>query len=201
MVGKECVSIDKVTFPGRITKIGRVLERIVSLTEENFYIGIILKPTPICSLEMMKWFFDRVKQDQKYLISASIFVNANYQLFLEFIKCVDEEVVLFANEGANIQNLPFPVKEFYGVPTEGILFYEQHEDSFINDIHARAKKYQNTLFIACAGTLAKVVAYEGWKVNKTNRYVDVGSALDEFLFGRKTRSYQNPGHPDSRANY
>jgi hypothetical protein len=191
MIGKKCISIDNVTFPGGVVKIGRALEGIVKSVEENLYLGIVFRPTPYCSVDMVKWFFDRVRQDQKYLTDASIFVDANYKSFLELIKGINEEVVLFANEHANIKNLPFPIKEFYGVPTEGILFYEQHEEGFINDIHALAKKYQNTLFIACAGTLAKVIAYEGWKTNRTNRYVDIGSALDEFLFGRKTRPYQD----------
>jgi len=199
MTGKRFVSIDNVTFPGGVLKIGRALERIIISREENFYLGVVFRPTRCCPPEMVKWFFDRVKQDREYLTDASIFVNANYKLFLELIKGVDEEVVLFANEHADVKNLPFPVKEFYKVPTEGILFYEEHEENFINDIHELAKKYNNTLFIACAGALAKVVAYEGWKTNKTNRYVDIGSALGEFLFGRKTRPYQDSNHPDPKA--
>ena len=57
-----------------------------------------------------------------------------------------------------------------------------------------AKKYNNTLFVVCAGPVGDMIVYEGWKENNTNSYIDFGSAFDEFLFGKKTREYQDPGN-------
>src|SRR5205823_522857 len=57
-----------------------------------------------------------------------------------------------------------------------------------------ARRYERTLFLVAAGPMANVLIHTMFGVNPTNRYLDVGSALDELVQGRKTRAYM---HQDS----
>ena len=62
-----------------------------------------------------------------------------------------------------------------------------------------ARRYERTLFLVAAGPMANVLIHTMFGVNPTNRYLDVGSALDELVHGRRTRPYMHLGTDDSGA--
>ena len=56
-----------------------------------------------------------------------------------------------------------------------------------------AKKYSGNLFLIAVGPLSEILIDKMYKNNPNNRYVDVGSSLDEWTHGKITRPYQQEG--------
>ena len=52
-----------------------------------------------------------------------------------------------------------------------------------------AGRHDGRLFLLAGGPLAKVLVARMWAANPSNRYLDVGSAIDRVLFQRSTRPY------------
>lgn len=119
---------------------------------------------------------------------ATIFVNNNYKKFREVLANIKEEVILVANKVWENRNYPFKVKKFFWVPFNVVSFYEKNKEEVLcmcDDIC----KFKNKLVLVCAWPLANIIVYECWKRNKTNRYIDIGSTLDEYIMNRPTRQY------------
>ena len=191
--GKHIKTQDRWIIPAEISNLGKTLKKTLTVWDKNFFYAIPLRPTTVCNSRMIKWFLLNIKQERKYITDVlDSFVYHNYESFFRLVKTINESSILFANMHADIKSFPLKVKEFYRIADDCVLFYEQEENRFIREVQEIAAKYSNTLFIICAGPLGKIIAYEGWKVNPTNRYIDAGSAFDEFLFGKKTRPYQDP---------
>lgn len=190
--------MDNWAIPSRETKLGKALLETIHNPLDGLYYALPLfysyESDVVKSRRILFFYRMHVKQKKRYITSTTIFVNANYKVFLTELKNMNKEVVLFANEHANIDGFPWKVKEYYPISTNCVKFFEEHGDDFIKDIRRLAKKYNDTLFVACAGPLGNIISYEGWKENNANTYIDFGSAFDEFLFGRKTRPYHDPNN-------
>ena len=183
---------------GGETRLGKALLETLRNPLDGLYYGLPIRYSYECTPDRIKGFLlfyrKNTKQKKKYIASTTIFVNINYQVFLESLRTVNPEVVLFANENTNIKDFPWKVKEYYPISTNCVKFFEEHGADLVADVRKLAKKYSNTLFVVCAGPMGDIIVYEGWKENNTNSYVDFGSAFDEFLFGKKTRPYQDPNN-------
>jgi|GEM_PF-713656 len=178
-------------IPARMSKLGKALRLILNFRGDDVYFATSTRPIYTYSVMLDYWYLTRIRQKRKYITEMVLpWAYRDYARFLKIVKAMSEPVILFANKRGKISNFPWPVKEFYGVTDDVVQFFEEHDSGFIEDVRSMAKKYNNTLFVACAGPLANIIAYEGWKANPTNRYINAGSVFDEFLFGRKTSPYQ-----------
>jgi hypothetical protein len=132
---------------------------------------------------------ENVGVPNEQLTWANIFVNSNYQYFLdnflpEFNK---HKIILVANENAKIDNLPFKVEEHIGITNNAFI------DNFDLVKTMPQKDYKNKLFLFCAGPLGNMLAANMWKKNKKNTYLDIGSTLNSYLIGQKNRGYLKGG--------
>jgi hypothetical protein len=82
---------------------------------------------------------------------------------------------------------PLTVREFFPMPTDCAHYWEQNGDVFGEKLDQLANRYHGALFLVSGGPLAKVAISRMWKTNPGNRYLDVGSAIDQQLFGSLTR--------------
>jgi len=145
--------------------------------EDGYYVGI---SCPCCvGNEDTKWMRDNVRVKDSNLTWANLFVNGNYNFFKDnFIpEFKNHDVILIANENANVSNLPFKIEEHIKVTETA------WKDNFDLVLSLPEKEYNNKLFLFCAGPLGNMLAYNMWKKNKNNTYMDIGSTLNPWLVG------------------
>lgn len=141
----------------------------------DYYVGI---SCPCCQ---GKAHYDMIKfsgQSDENLTFANIFVNSNYEYFLENIVpefTKKENIILVANKNSNLNNLPFKVQEFYGVGY----------NAWIDDLplvkYLIEKNHKDKLFLFSCGPLGNILSHLLWSYNKDNTYLDIGSTIDKWL--------------------
>lgn len=173
---------DRWTFnPNEHTKIREELIYSFTFKDPEYYIGVSCK---CCQPEEhVNWMREQSGQDT--LTWANIFVNSNYPYFKDkFIpEFNNHDVVLFARSDARITSLPFPVEH---IPITGEAFI----DNFDLVQNFSIEKYENKLFLFCAGPLGNMLAARFWEKNKSNTYLDIGSTLNPYLT-ENNRGYLN----------
>jgi hypothetical protein len=145
--------------------------------EEGYYVGI---SCPCCvGNANTNWMRNTVGVDDKNLTWANIFVNGNYNFFKDnFIpEFANHDIILVANENANVENLPFKVEEH--IKVTGTAW----KDNFDLVESLPNKEYKDKLFLFCAGPLGNMLAARMWEHNKNNTYIDIGSTLNTWLVG------------------
>ena len=176
-------TLDLQIIQGKETKIGNKLHEIIKFNEKNFKIGIIMsyvKQVPTITLDLIKLInnYDN--------LWPALGGHSNIKtLLLEYIINNKYPIVLIGNENINPKNIKVNIQEFVPISSDGIAYYEKNSDYFIEKIKLLVNKYRNTVFIISAGMLANVICFEGWKQNKNNWYLDMGSTITRkpYLFG------------------
>ena len=164
---------DRWTFiPNQHSHIREELVHSFKFKDKDYYVGVSCK---CCQPEQhVNWM--RKQSGQDILTWANIFVNSNYPYFKEnFIpEFNNHDIVLFAREDARVNDLPFKVKHIPITPQAFI-------DNFNLVQEFPIEKYQDKLFLFCAGPLGNMLAAKFWKKNKNNTYLDIGSTLNPYL--------------------
>ena len=141
--------------------------------DPDYYVGV---SCPCCQGQHhydMKTFSG---QDEDHLTFANIFVNSNYNFFVEnFIPFFQtKEVYLIANRVTEIEKLPFKVEKFFPVDYNAWVINLDLIELL------KQERAENKLFLFSAGPLGNILSAELWKTNQTNTYLDVGSTLDPW---------------------
>lgn len=154
----------------------------------DYYIGIGCP----CCMGQNAWedMLDKSRSMHGNITWANIFVNDNYEFYKEnFIpEYRNHEVIMICNENASIDNLPFEVKRDFRCKNTawengGYELIEEIKDYIDKD------KIQNHLFLFCAGPFGNVLAHQLHTFEQCNKYLDIGSTLDLYLFDKATRGY------------
>jgi hypothetical protein len=178
LVNKKITNCDNWTFDPLQHKIHRdELLHSFRFNEVGYYVGI---SCPCCvGNNDTKWMRDNVGVRLENLTWANIFVNGNYNFFKDyFIPEFDKHnIIIVANENANISNLPFKVEEH--IKITGTAW----KDNFDLLETLPKKDYSDKLFLFCAGPLGNMLAARMWEHNKKNTYMDIGSTLNGYLVG------------------
>jgi len=175
------VNLYGVLIPGKPTKLGDELKKIISYRDVDFKLGLVL-----LHLENLpNMFFDIYEMLGDYNGYEEIIwpTTAMHSCgkWCEFLNETKRDIVLVANENIDVNNLCITIKEFFPIPTQGIDYYENNSEKFKTEIQNIAVDNSNSIFIISAGMLANVVCYEGWQVNKSNWYIDVGSGINKLI--------------------
>jgi len=133
-----------------------------------------------------------IKVDEDNVTYSDLWINENYPLWQEFLTKIKEPIVLIASDDAfNRSSLePLNVCHYVPIPKQVVKYYESQTP----DLHAKLNeclKYVDTLFFISAGPMSEAIIHYLFKRNPNNRYVDVGSSIDEIVHGKKTRPYMN----------
>jgi hypothetical protein len=158
--------------------------------EEGYYIGI---SCPCCAGQDAYDMRNLVKREDKDITFANIFVNSNYGFYVEnFIpEYKNHKILLVANQNSNFKNLTFNIDYTMKVGHSAYINYEGYID-WMN----RVVEDGDWLVLMACGPLGNILAYEGWKTNKNNVYLDIGSTLNPWLQseGFKRHYYEGDNH-------
>lgn len=194
MKGKEIIGSDNWSSPNRITKLGDDLLTAISRIDENVYYGI---SCGCCDINGRDYLLTLIKNDRNKITYSNLFVNGNYNSFLQFIKSIDSEVYVIANESAGFYNFPLKIAGFIPVPDNCVNYWEQHRDHVMDILRENLSTVKNSLFLVSAGPMSEAIIDYLWSINPYNKYVDVGSAIAEFIHGNPIRDFayrQSPYH-------
>lgn len=157
----------------------------------DYYVGI---SCPCCEdHHKVRWMREMV--GTKNVTWANLFVNGNYEYFLEnFIpEFQKKKVLIVCNEKADISRLPFNIDKKFSIGTNAY----KNNHSLIRDIKSYIieNKIKNAIFILCAGPLGNILAHQLFDSDKNNTYLDCGSTLDPLMSLGKTRGYHKKRYP------
>jgi hypothetical protein len=129
---------------------------------------------------------------------SNIFVNKNYNNFIEFIKNIDKEIILIANKRCMNSDYPFNIIKKIPIENNCISWYEDNKSIIISVLKKLSKDYNNKLFLISAGPLSEIIIDNLYNENKNNTYIDVGSSIDIFTHKHNTRPYQTNNSQDNK---
>jgi hypothetical protein len=124
---------------------------------------------------------------------ANLFINSNWPDFCRLCGELDRPVFLIAKGSAKLRSgLPCSVSGMYGAPSNCVLAFAQHAERYYAEMALIARQWANVPIFVAAGPLGTVLVHYLWQHNPKIQAIDIGSALDPWLFGRNTRPYQDP---------
>lgn len=186
--GTQASSIDKWKAPNELTKVGQQLLKTLNHVEDNYFYAISSTTDNINDYTFLK---NNIKQKEDKLTFVNLWINANYNLMVKNLCSNKREVILICNKDAKKENFPFNVIDITPFPNDCINFWEENDKSFIDEITKKYSSLNNQLFFISCGPISEIIIDVLYKVNPNNTYVDVGSSIDEFVHGYKTRPYMD----------
>jgi hypothetical protein len=154
----------------------------------SYFVGITC---PHCGLRDFAWAVKESGQDIAQLTFASLFCNSNHPFFLNNVVPMFNkyEVILICNHEANIAGLPFNVSKDFRVGWNAW----RDDPAIIDELKTYIGKRSSAglLILVAAGHLSCIAIHELHRHYPLNTYLDIGSTLDSYLFGktRVSRAY------------
>lgn len=188
--GSQATDVDRWSSPNGITKLGKDLYESLSCVDPNYYYAISCDSS---STTDKKWLLDNIKQDREYITFANLWINGNYGRFIDRLSTLKKDIIIIANENGENKKYPFNVSEYMSFGNDCVNVWEEN---YAQIMQILGESFYNTCgktFFISVGPLSEVIIYHLWKINPRNQYIDIGSALDEFVHGRKTRPYMIDG--------
>lgn len=182
-------SIDRWTSPGGDKRIGTELLETLNHTESNYYYaisGISDNPNDHNFLR------ERIKADEKNVTFVNLWINANYERTKQKLALLKRNVVLICNHSGGNKSYPFPPTMVIGFPDDCVNFWEIHSEGYLQFLIQMVGNLKDQLFFISCGPASEVIIHKLYQHNPNNTYIDMGSALDEYIHGRKTRPYMDP---------
>lgn len=159
--------------------------------DRDYYVGICC---PCCSLVDSNFQIEFGSQDWDHVTFNNVFVNNNYKRIGEFVDLIndnDEMPILVQNTEGQTDQLPFPCEPFH-VGYNAWHFWEDITEKFLDE---HLQKRRDQMILVAAGPFSEVLIHQCFMKAPDNRYVDVGSIFDPWLFGKGTRGYHSSSYP------
>jgi hypothetical protein len=186
--GTQAFNVDKWSAPSGITKVGKDLLETLNHTEKDYYYAISSKTDNIDDYLYLK---NNIKQNDSNITFVNLWINANYQKSIEKYNSLNRDVTLICNHKAKKNNFPFNINKIIPFPDNCVEFWEISGDSFIEMLINEIGEKQNGLFFISCGPVSEIIIHKLYINNPNNSYIDVGSSIDEFVHGKKTRPYMD----------
>lgn len=184
--GTQAFNIDKWSAPVGMTKVGKELKESLNHTENNYYYAISSKTDNISDYSFLR---NNIKQNDEKITFVNLWINANYNKSIEKYNSLKRSVTLICNYKAKKENFPFEINRIIPFPNNCIEYWETSGDNFIEMLLAEVGDKQNELFFISCGPISEIIIDKLYRNNPNNTYIDVGSSIDEFVHGYKTRPY------------
>jgi len=174
---QKITNCDNWTFDPKIH--GKYQDKLMdsfTYNDEGYYVGI---SCPCCvPQDHVNWMRKTVNVPNSRLTWANLFVNGNHNDYMKHIVPLFNtyDVTLVANKKADVNKLPFTVNEH--IPISDLAWVDNY-----NLLESLKRDDKDRLYLFAAGPLGNMLAYELWKNNKKNTYIDIGSTLNHFLVG------------------
>ena len=186
--GTQAFNIDKWSAPVGVTKVGKELKESLNHTENNYYYAISSKTDNISDYSFLR---NNIKQNDEKITFVNLWINANYNKSIERYNSLKRSVTLICNYKAKKENFPFEVNRIIPFPNNCVEYWETSGDNFIEMLLAEVGNKQNELFFISCGPISEIIIDKLYRNNPNNTYIDVGSSIDEFVHGYKTRPYMD----------
>lgn len=180
--------VDKWSAPLGLTKVGKELIESLNHIEENYYYAISSLTDNLGDYNFLK---QNIKQNEDKLTFVNLWINSNYQKTIEKYSLLKRPVHLICNYKARRENFPFTVASITPFPNDCVKFWEENGDFFISELLEIYKDKTNELFFISCGPVSEIIIDKLYTANPNNTYIDVGSSIDEFVHGYKTRPYMD----------
>ncbi len=187
----QAFAVDRWSSPTGLTKVGKELLESLKHEEPNYHYAISAQSDSISDYTFLT---ERINNPNKTF--ANLWINANYQKMFNFYKTLDKSVYLICNHRAKKENFPFKVNEIFPFPDDCISYWNEYGEDYIVELLEYVNQLENQTFFVSAGPVSEILIHQMYKSNPNNQYIDVGSSIDEFTHGRKTRPYM-----DSNSQY
>ena len=180
--------VDKWSAPLGLTKVGKDLLGTLNHTEDNYYYAISSVTDNIGDYNFLK---SNIKQKDENITFVNLWINYNYQKTIEKYNLLKRPVHLICNYKAKKENFPFIVSSITPFPNDCINFWENNNKYFMDELLEKFKDKVNELFFISCGPVSEIIIHNLYTNNPNNSYIDVGSSIDEFVHGYKTRPYMD----------
>ncbi len=134
-------------------------------------------------------------QDDEHLTWATLFVNANYPMFLEYFvkEFARRQVVLVCNRQADPARLPFKVVKVFTVGANAW----RADYPLVEEMKSwmRDGAVEGGVLLFAAGPFGDILAHQLFEAFPRNTYLNIGSTLDPQLGLGASRGYLRGGPP------
>jgi len=154
--------------------LGRRLREIIS-EKQNYYMGHQnIQAYTLKEQFPQNW----VNSDILHELSEKVGLES----FIDLFKSIN--VVLVGNE--SLKKLSF-VNDFIEIPYKNVWL---QYDNVLRQIKQKIESGIHKTFLFAAGMCSEVFIHDLWTINRSNTYMDIGSAFDPYV-GRITRGYHH----------
>jgi 2-polyprenyl-3-methyl-5-hydroxy-6-metoxy-1,4-benzoquinol methylase len=169
--GQPIVTQDAWSYQGGPSRFAEDLNASLRFAAPDFYYGI---SDGCCDLAGRDWYLQQLPVPMEQVTFATIFVNWNYRRFRQ----VDlRNTVIVASHGGD-----------FTVP-EDMLTQPFDIDALVSQLLSVDRP-----ILVSAGPAAEIIIHKYWqRARHKQTIVDVGSAIDEWIKGKRTRRYQQAG--------
>lgn len=185
--GSQAFHVDKWESPQGLTKVGRELLETLEHTEDNYYYAI---SSHTDWADDHQFLVNRIKVPSN-ITFANLWINANYEKMKAFYLNFKKEAYVICNQKAKKESFPFPTLELFPFPDNCIHYWEQYGEDYLHQLVEYVKEVNNKTFFISCGPVSEIIIHRLYIVNPNNQYIDVGSSIDEFVHGQKTRPYMD----------
>lgn len=147
------------------------------------YIGI---PSESDNKSVAEWYYKTFNLHPYYTTFANIFVNANWNNFIEFL---NNQKIVFTYIGPSNNPSSFFIENFIQIPEFLVNDWDTKCNEYMDKIQSIIVKSVNKIFLFACGPLSKIFIAQAWAKHPYNIYLDIGSSLDLFLKGSTNRYY------------
>lgn len=176
------------------------LEDSIKHRQHNFFKGLSCRCCIADGEKNFQWQLDLIGPgDEHSLTWANLFINCNYLEFLSrFFKIIKEKKIVFVlnkNGCDYVMSDRFEIDVIKTFPIGPNCIVNNY--SVIDDIksYIRNNNISDHVFLCAASSLSNMVIHQVYSEFPNNTYVDVGSSLNPFIEGIKSRrSYMGQLH-------
>jgi hypothetical protein len=162
------------------------LKKVLTMNSSNVFFGIQHK----CDNSHFFNYYKKILGHNNNLTFSTIFCNANYIRFLEFLSSFSQNVILIANKKPNSNMLgQMNIIDFLEIETNMTDKWDSQHSDYIEKAKMLSKKYFKKIFFFSGGPIAKILIYHMYNENPNNIYVDVGSSIDYLTKNCVTREF------------
>jgi hypothetical protein len=188
----QALKVDGWAHPGGQSLLGKALNEVAE--NDQLIQGIS------CRCHQPKFHDVLVEKCKGVTTFACVFINGNYTEFCRSLHKIQKPIFLIASKKTIFPiSWPASISGLYLVPGDCVNVFESDFERLRRDMKLIASTWKDSLILLSAGPLATVFVHWLWQFNPAIQALDVGSALDPYLFRKETRRYHNATHRDRSA--
>jgi hypothetical protein len=162
--------------------------------EDDYFYGISCQ---CCDPSTKDYLLKLLLCPEDQITYSNLWINGNYNEFKSRLSSIIEPVIIVGNEQGQNKTFPFPVFDYFPISNQVVEDWKIQRDSFISAYFKILDQQNllNQLVLFAAGPLSEILIdfSKGSGTGIHGRFIDVGSSLDEYIFGHPTREYMIPG--------